>query len=307
VRLRIGLALATVYVVWGSTYFGMAVAIRSLPPFLMSSARFLVAGSLLYAWAYRGARPTRREVGAAAIAGSALLVLGNGGIAWAEQRVDTGVAALLVGAMPLWLALQDRVAFGRRLAFRQALGVAVGLFGVIVLVDPAGSGIDLVGALACLGACFAWAAGSLYSRRAPLPSTPLRAASLQMLTAGIGLALLGTATGEEAHIGAPTAASLGALAYLIVVGSIVAFTSYGWLLRNAPTPLVATYAYVNPVVAVLLGWAFNGEHVGARTAVAGAAIVTSVALTVSGRARPRAPVAPIFPVAQPTLTPAARV
>jgi drug/metabolite transporter (DMT)-like permease len=128
-----------------------------------------------------------------------------------------------------------------------------------------------------------------------------------MLTAGIGLGILGLATGEESHIAAPTAASLGALAYLIVVGSIVAFTCYGWLLRNAPTPLVATYAYVNPVVAVLLGWMFNGERVGARTLAAGAAIVVSVALTVSPRLRLRRTPAPVFPVATPVLTPSVRV
>ena len=289
-KLRIGVALATVYVVWGSTYLGMAVAIRSLPPFLMSSARFLLAGGILYLWTRRLGRPTRAEVGAAAISGALLLVVGNAGIAWAEQRVDTGVAALLVGAMPLWLALQDRAAFGRSLTFQQGLGVAVGLFGVVTLVDPRGHAIDVVGALTCLGACFAWAAGTLYSRRAPLPVEPLRAASLQMLAAGVALGALAAATGERVgHLGA---GSLGALAYLVVVGSIVAFTAYGWLIRNAPTPIVATYAYVNPVVAVLLGWMFNGEHVGARTFVAGALIVLSVALTVT----PRLPLARLGPL-----------
>src|SRR5919202_6728871 len=135
----------------------MAVAIESLPPFLMSSVRFLLAGGILYAWTRRLGRPTRAELVAAAISGLALLAIGNAGIAWAEQRVDTGVAALLVGAMPLWLALQDRAVFGRSLTLQQGLGVAAGLLGVVVLVDPRGSGIDVVGALACLGACFCWA------------------------------------------------------------------------------------------------------------------------------------------------------
>ena len=291
-KLRIGVALATVYVVWGSTYLGMAVAMRSLPPFLMSSVRFLLAGGILYLWTRRLGRPTRGELVAAAISGGALLVVGNAGIAWAEQRVDTGVAALLVGAMPLWLALQDRAVFGRSLTLQQGLGLAVGMLGVVVLVDPRGHAIDVVGALACLGACCSWAAGTLYSRRAPLPAEPLRAASLQMLSAGVALGVLAVATGER--VSGVTVGSLGAVAYLVVVGSIVAFTMYGWLIRNAPTPLVATYAYVNPVVAVLLGWLFNGEHVGERTFAAGALIVLSVALTVA----PRLPLPRLGPLAR---------
>jgi drug/metabolite transporter (DMT)-like permease len=293
VRLRIGAALATVYVVWGSTYLGMAVAIRSLPPFLMSSLRFLVAGGILYLWTRRLGRPTRSELVAAAVTGIALLAIGNAGIAWAEQRVDTGVAALLVSAMPLWLAIQDRAVFGRKLTGQRTLALVIGLGGVVVLVDPSGHGIDLVGALACLVACFSWAAGSLYMRRAPLPAEPLRAASLQMLAAGAVLAVVAAAHGESVrHV---SLASAEALVYLIVVGSIVAFTAYGWLLRNAPTPVVGTYAFVNPAVAVGLGWAFNGEHIGARTVVAGAAIVVSVALTVM----PRVPLPRVVPLARP--------
>jgi drug/metabolite transporter (DMT)-like permease len=293
VRFRIGAALATVYVVWGSTYLGMAVAIRSLPPFLMSSVRFLLAGGILYLWTRRLGRPTLAEIVAAAISGTALLVIGNAGIAWAEQRIDTGVAALLVSAMPLWLALQDRAVFGRRLRRQQMLALAVGLAGVFILVDPSGRGIDLVGALACIVACFSWAAGSLYIRRAPLPSEPLRAASLQMVSAGVVLAVIAAAHGERIHH--VSLASAEALSYLVVVGSIIAFTAYGWLLRNAPTPLVGTYAFVNPAVAVLLGWAFNGERVGMRTVAAGAAIVVSVALTVI----PRVPLPRVVPLARP--------
>jgi drug/metabolite transporter (DMT)-like permease len=296
-NLRIGAALATVYVVWGSTYLAIAVAIHSLPPLLMSAVRFALAGAILYAWAYRGGgRPTRREVGAAAIVGVALLVVGNGGIAWAETRIATGVAALIVAVMPLWMALLDRVVFGRMLTRMQTVGLVVGLAGVAILVDPFGHGLDLVGALVCLGACLSWAAGSLYARRAPLPADPLRAASLQMLAAGIGLAGAGLVGGEanDVHLSSVTAGSVGALAYLVVVGSIVAYTAYGWLLRNAPTPLVATYAYVNPVVAVALGWGFYSEHVGPRTLVAAAAIVVSVALTVSGGRRPRPALVPAY-------------
>jgi drug/metabolite transporter (DMT)-like permease len=296
-RLRIGAALATVCVVWGSTYLAIAIAIESLPPFLMSALRFGLAGLVLYVWAYRGgSRPTRREWLSAALAGAALLVLGNGGIAWAEQRVATGVAALLVAVMPLWMALLDRIVYRRSLTPVQALGLAVGLVGVVVLVDPLGASLDVVGALVCLGACLAWAGGSLYSRGSPLPTDPLRSASLQMLTASVLLGGAGLASGEAAavDVGDVSGRSLLALGYLVGVGSLIAYTAYGWLLRNAATPLVATYAYVNPVVAVLLGWAFYGEDVAARTLVAAAAIVLSVMLTVSGGGRVRREPTPAY-------------
>jgi drug/metabolite transporter (DMT)-like permease len=296
-RLRIGASLATVYVVWGSTYLAIAVAIRSLPPLAMSSIRFGLAGLLLYAWAYRGGgRPSRREWVAAAVVGGALLVVGNGGIAWAEQRVSTGVAALLVAVMPLWMALLDRGIYGRAITRVQSLGLLVGLAGVVLLVGPTGGSLDLLGAVVCLGACLFWAAGSLYARGAPLPSDPLRAASLQMLAAAVALAIVAGADGEWAatDVAGMGLGSVAALAYLVLVGSILAYTAYGWLLANAPTPLVATYAYVNPVVAVLLGWAFNGERVGWRTLLAAGAIVVSVALTVSGGRRLRRAPTPAY-------------
>jgi drug/metabolite transporter (DMT)-like permease len=284
----VAVALAIVYVVWGSTYLGMFVAIRTLPPLVMSSVRFFVAGALLFGWAYaRGARPTRRQWRDAFVAGALLLFLGNAGIAWAEQRVDTGVAALLVAAMPLWLAALDRLLFARSLTRLQGLGLLLGLVGVAVLVDPSGSGIDLVGAGACLAACFAWAAGSLYARGADQPPEPLAAAATQMLAASLLLAVGAVATGEARQFdpGAVSGESLLALAYLISIGSIVTFSAYGWLLRNAPTPLVSTYAFVNPAVAVALGALFLDEPLGWRMLVAGAAIVVSVALTVLGRPR----------------------
>ena len=286
--LLVGVALAIVYVVWGSTYMGMAVAIRTLPPLVMSSLRFFVAGAILFAWAYaRGARPTARQWRDAFVSGVALLVIGNAGIAWAEKRVDTGVAALLVAAMPLWLAGLDRIVFGRSLTRPQQLALVLGLGGVAILVDPSGSGIDVVGAGACLAACFSWAAGSLYARGADQPAEPLAAASIQMLAASLLLALGAIVTGEarQLDVGAVSGESLLALAYLITIGSIVTFTAYGWLLRNAPTPLVSTYAFVNPAVAVALGAVFLGEQLGWRMLAAGAAIVVSVALTVLGRRR----------------------
>jgi drug/metabolite transporter (DMT)-like permease len=274
------------YVVWGSTYLGIMVAIETMPPFLMSSARFLIAGALLLA--VTGARPWRfgaRQWLAAAVAGAALLAVGNGGITWAEQRVDSGVAALLVATMPLWLALFDRVFCGRRLAPAGVAGLVLGLGGVALLVGPGGGGTDLVGGLACVASAAAWAAGSLYARNAPLPSSPGAASGMEMLAGGALLAVVGLAVGEggDFHLADVSAASAEAFAYLVVVGSIVAFSVFHWLLKNAPTSIVSTYAYVNPVVAVLLGAAFLGEPMTLRTLVAGLGIVASVVLIVGAR------------------------
>jgi drug/metabolite transporter (DMT)-like permease len=279
-------ALATLYVVWGSTYLGIMLAIRTLPPFLMSSARFLVAGAFLFALSPRR-RVGLRAWAAALVAGGALLTVGNGGITWAEQRVDSGVAALLVATMPLWLALLDRLALGRRLSAAGWAGLLVGLGGVALLVSPGGGGTDLVGGLACVASAAAWAAGSLYSRHAPLPSQPALASGMEMLAGGALLGVAGLAAGEsgQVHPSHVSVESLLALAYLVVVGSIIAFSCFHWLLRNAPTSIVSTYAYVNPVVAVLLGAAFLGEPLTLRTLVAGGAIVVSVVLIVGGRAR----------------------
>jgi len=281
-------ALAIVYVVWGSTYLGMAVADRTLPPLLMLSVRFLVAGALLYAWAWRrgelAERPGRRQWRAAAVVGSALLVLDTGGVAWAVQRVPSGTAALLVATVPLFMALIDRVCFGIRLPLGAAAGIGTGLVGVAILAGPSGQ-VDLVGAAVLLSASFAWAAGSAYARVAPLPRGPFASAAMQMLTAGAALAVLGLATGEAGgvHPSQISVASLGALLFLVVFGSLIAFTAYGWLLRNASTPLLSTYAYVNPVVAVFLGWAFVGERVGAREIAAGLVILSSVAMLLLAR------------------------
>src|SRR5919204_5783151 len=191
-------ALTTLYVVWGSTYLGIMLAIRTMPPFLMSAARFLVAGGLLFAIS----PPRRERLGlrawvAALIAGGALLTVGNGGITWAEQRVDSGVAALLVATMPLWLALFDRVLFGRRLSVAGWAGLLVGAGGVALLVLPGGGGNDLVGGLVCVASAAAWAAGSLYSRHtSSLPSQPMLASGMEMLMGGALLAVAGLAAGE---------------------------------------------------------------------------------------------------------------
>ena len=287
--MKLALALVTVYLVWGSTYLAIAVANRSLPPLLMLSARFLIAGALLYGWSLlRGdvaaARPGKRQWLAAAVVGSLLLLIDTGGVAWAEQRVASGTTALLVATVPLFIALLDRVFFGIRLGFGAVAGIAAGLLGVGLLVGPSAH-IDLLGAVVILVASFAWAAGSVYARVAPLPRKPVLSAAMQMLCAGFLLAVAGLALGEgsRVHPGAVSSASLAAVAFLIVFGSLVAFTAYAWLLNNAPTNLLSTYAYVNPAVAVFLGWALIGEHVGSKEIAAGIVILSSIALLVFGR------------------------
>jgi drug/metabolite transporter (DMT)-like permease len=274
--LRTAVALATVYVVWGSTYLGIVVAIRDLPPFLMLSIRFLIAGALLYAWAaFRGAKaPTMIQWRAAVVAGGGLLLIGTGGVAWAEQHVDSGVVALVVAVMPLWLALLDR----QWLSPVALIGLGLGFGGVALLVGP-GAGLSLA-AIVVVFTSLAWAAASLYSRDSAQPSNALQGAAMQMLAGGALLGVVGLATGELSKLHAPSAASVGAIAYLVVVGSIIGFTAYMWLLRNTRMSLVGTYAFVNPIVAVLLGWLFNNEALTVRTAVAGLVIVLGVALIV---------------------------
>ncbi len=282
---KVAAALGIVYVVWGSTYLAIAVAERTLPPLLMLSVRFLLAGGLLYAWsAWRSeraaARPGWREWRAAAIAGGLLLFVDTGGLAWAEQRVASGLAALLTASVPLFTALLDRALFGVRLSAQALAGVATGLLGVALLAVPS-AGIDSVGAAVILGAAFAWAAGSAYARVAPLPRAPFLSAAMQMLCAGAMLAVAAAATGElgRLHPSGISAESLAALAFLVVFGSIVAHSAYLWLLRSgASIILVSTYAYVNPAVAVLLGFALAGERLGGRELAAGAVILASVAL-----------------------------
>ena len=289
-RTRIAAALGMVYVVWGSTYLAIAVADRTLPPLLMLAVRFGLAGGLLYGWSlWRGdvaaARPGRREWAAAAIVGGLLLFVETGAVAWAEQRVASGLTALLVASVPLFTALLDRTIFGVRLSLGALAGIASGLLGVAVLAGPSAH-IDPVGAAVLLGGALAWAAGSAYARVAPLPRAPFLSTAMQMLCGAALLGVAGAATGEveQVHPGAISTGSLVAFGYLVVVGSIGAYTAYGWLLRSsAPSVLVSTYAYVNPAFAVLLGWLFAGEAVGGRELAAGAIILASVGMLVLAR------------------------
>jgi drug/metabolite transporter (DMT)-like permease len=286
-NVRIWAALATIYVVWGSTFLAIAIAVRDLPPFLSMALRHLVAGALLFAWVWyrRGGHLQlgRREWGAAFIFGGALFLVGHGGLAWAQQDVPSGVAALLVGTIPLWFAILARVAFGERLGRRALVGLVLGFAGLALLVDPSGEeGAKPIGVLVIAFSAFAWAAGSLWSRRLPLPQDTLLAAAMGMLAGGALLAVV-SGLGGELDDARFTADALGAIGYMVVVGSLIGFSAYVWLLKVAPASTVSTYAYVNPVIAVILGWAFNDEVITGRTLLAGAAIVVGVALMVSRR------------------------
>jgi drug/metabolite transporter (DMT)-like permease len=265
-----------------------------MPPLLMGGARFLVAGALLYAVARRldrgrTSRPEARQWAAALLSGTLLLSVGNGGVSWAEQTVPSGVAALVIATIPLWVVVLDRVFFGARLTWRAVLGIAVGFAGVAVLVNPAGTGgIDPTGGLVLVLAAAGWACGTLLSRGQTLTAPPLVAAGMQMLAGGTVLVVAGAVGGElgELHLADVSARSAAGLVYLILFGSLLAFSAYVWVLRNARTSLVATYAYVNPVVAVALGWLVLGEGVSLRVLAAGAIIVASVALIVSAPPAP---------------------
>jgi drug/metabolite transporter (DMT)-like permease len=287
-RLQIWLGMASIYVVWGSTYLAIRFAVETMPPFLMASLRFLVAGAILYAWRRMAGDPPPRRVEwrSAAIVGLFLLVGGNGGVVWAEQRVVSGVAALLVGSTPLWMVLLDALRpGGQRPGWITLLGVLVGFIGIAVLVGPEeftgiSGGVDPLGAAALTLASFLWAAGSLFSRRAPLPASPLLGTGMEMLAGSAGLLFLGTLGGEWRRLDLTSIAphSVWGLLYLIFFGSLVGFAAYTWLLRVAPTPLVSTYAYVNPLVAIIMGNLFAQEPLTPRVLIATVVILGGVAL-----------------------------
>ncbi len=298
---RIWIGLLVLYVVWGSTYLGISVAVQTIPPFAMASGRFLLAGLILLTWSIARERrsfvpPTRREWRDSAIVGALLLGGGMGMVAFGEQTVPSGITALLVGLMPVWVAIFGRVFLGERLPPLAIVGVVVGFVGVGILIGPSAFGgagaLDPLGLAAIIISPIAWASGSLFaSHRAVLPKRPLVATGIQMLLGGLVLGVMALASGELAvlDLGGVSRGSILALVYLTVVGSLLAFTVYGWMLRVAPLPLVATYAYVNPVVAVILGALILSEPIDPRTIIAGAVIVFAVALIVTARGRMRSP------------------
>jgi drug/metabolite transporter (DMT)-like permease len=288
--------LAIIYVIWGSTYFGIAIAIETMPPFLMASIRFAIAGLLLVAfdlWRHPEARrmPTRRQVLDSIIVGGLLLGIGNGFVTFGQQTVPSGVAAILIAMIPLWFALLGWIYMREKLPRIVVLAIVIGFAGSALLVAPTGEGanrFEAVGILILLLAPIGWAHGSIYSaRRAKLPPSALTASGFQML-AGAGVTFIeGLIAGEPARFHPETFsfASIAAVVYLILFGSMVAYTTYAWLLKNAPLSLVSTYAYVNPVVAVALGTVFLGETLSLRTIVASAVILAAVAIIVTYRGR----------------------
>jgi drug/metabolite transporter (DMT)-like permease len=293
---KIVAAFAAVYLIWGSTYLAIRFAIETIPPHLMAAARFLVAGAILYAWArIRGApRLTFANWRAAAVVGGFLLLGGNGAVVWAETRVPSGVTSLLVATVPIWMAIIESLRNGgRRPAKAVIAGLVLGLGGLALLLAPGklAGRVDLLGAAVLLIGSFSWAFGSLLSRTARLPKSGFLAAAMEMVAGGVWLLLFGLATGQAGRLtlAALSAKSLVSLAYLIVFGSLVGFTAYIWLLGATTAARASTYAYVNPVVAVLLGWGFAGEAMTLRTVLAAGVIVAAVALIIRYGARPVTP------------------
>jgi drug/metabolite transporter (DMT)-like permease len=289
------LAFASVYIIWGSTYLAIRYAVETIPPFFMAGCRFVVAGAALYVWTRaRGAvRPSRRDWAGAAGIGALLLLTGNGGLCWAERRVPSGLAALLLATIPIWMVLLDsQRKGGTKLGVRVLGGMAMGVAGLVLLVGPAhlwgSSRVDLAGAGVLMLASFSWALGSVLSHKVSLPHSALLAAAMEMLAGGALLLLLGLTTGEgrQLHFSQVALRSLLGLVYLIVAGSFLGFTAYLWLLRNVPTARVSTYAFVNPAVAVFLGWALGSEAMTGRELLASATIIAGVALIITHRQSP---------------------
>jgi drug/metabolite transporter (DMT)-like permease len=295
-KTKIWTALILLYIVWGSTYFGIKVAIETIPPFFHAGIRFLISGLILIIWqrAVGSEMPTRKQWVSTAIIGTLLLLGGNGLVSWAEQFIPSGIAALIIGSVPMFLVVLEAVRPGGVKPTWQAIvGLLIGFVGIFILVGPAEiSGgemsLDPFGVIALLSACLLWALGSTYSKNADLPKSTMMTTGAEMLMGSIGLFVVSLLTGElngwnPAEV---SARSLYGLLYLITIGSIVGFGSYIWLLQNAPISLVATYAYVNPIVAVLLGYWFGNEVLEPRIWLATAIIIGSV-MFINRRSKPR--------------------
>jgi drug/metabolite transporter (DMT)-like permease len=282
------LALFTLYIAWGSTYLAIRFAVESLPPFFMLATRFLVAGLVLYAWRRLAGdpAPSPQQWRSATIIGMLMLIGGLGGVAWAEQTVPSGITALIVAAVPLWIVLVDALRpGGKRPSWLTASGLLVGMSGILILAGPAlGAAVErhnpLTSVIVLLLATLSWAIGSVYSRGAQLPRSPLLGSGMEMLAGSAGLYFVGLATGEVARLelAAVSTRSVLGLAYLIVIGSLVGFVAYTWLLRAAPTSTVATYAFVNPIVAVVLGSLLAQEVLTTEVLIAIPMILSAVAL-----------------------------
>ncbi|MBS0663939.1 MAG: EamA family transporter [Verrucomicrobia bacterium] len=292
-RSAIVLAFAAIYLIWGSTYLAIRVAVETLPPFVMAGARFVVAGTIAYAFlAYRGrARVSSRQIWDNAIVGGLLLVGGNGLVVWAEQAIPSGITTLIISVSPLFMVLTDwMLPSGARPTWPTLLGLALGFGGLVLLIGGGvspGVSLDLWRCAGLMIACLSWSFGSLYSRYAKNPAEPMTAATLQMLLGGAMMLVIGFLRGETAgfHAGLLTLRSVGAWAYLVCAGSLIAFPAYVYLLKHSTPARVSTYAYVNPVVAVVLGWLVLGEPVTSRTLLASAIIIAAVAIITVQRSR----------------------
>lgn len=287
-KVKVWVALIAVYIVWGSTYLSIRFAVETIPPFLMAGTRFLVAGSILYIWRRLAGdpNPTPRQWRSAVIMGLLLLLGGNGLVSLAEQHVASGIAALMVASVPLWMALIDSIRPNGIIPdWKIILGLVVGFGGLALLVTSSKSvsasvGMNPLGIGALLVASLLWSIGSVYSQGADMPKSSLLGSGMEMLGGAAGLFLMGTFTGEwpELHIASITIRSLLGLTYLITFGSLVGFVSYAWLLRNAPLSLASTYAYVNPVVAIFVGAWLGNELINGRIIIAALIIIGSVVL-----------------------------
>jgi drug/metabolite transporter (DMT)-like permease len=294
-RARLLVAFAAVYTVWGSTYLAIRFAVETLPPLLMAGARFVIAGAILLLWARlrEPSGPTRRDWTTGLVSGALLLLGGNGAVVWAEQRVPSGIAALLVAVVPLWMVLLDWLRpGGRRPATAVFAGLGLGLVGLGLLVGPdalhGGGDISPIGAAVLMVGSFSWAVGSLYTKRAPRPSSANRGTATQMVAGGLCLLLAGAAMGEPSRLDLAHVSSRSLLGflYLVTFGSLIGFTAYVYLLAHTTAARASTYAYVNPVVAVALGWAVANEPVTSRTLLAAAVILAGVAIITVARDRP---------------------
>ena len=285
------IAFAAVYLIWGSTYLTIRIAIESMPPFLMAGVRFMLAGALLFAFVRRPGTKrehiTGRQWLSALIIGACLLLAGNGIVTWGEQYVGSGLVALIVATVPLWMALFAPLFGGFRVRWTAALGIAIGLAGVSLLLRPGGAAPTEWQTYVVPASPLLWALGSLYAQRAPMPRQALTATAMEMLAGGALLFLVGLAAGElgHLHLAAITPASWWAFSYLVLVGALVGYSAYIWLLHNVSSTAASTYAYVNPLVAVILGAAVLGERVSWLTVVAGGMILVAVALILASRRR----------------------
>lgn len=304
-RLKIYLAFAAIYLIWGSTFLGIRFTIETMPPLFMSGTRFLLAGLILYAIArFQGLpNPKPKQLRTSAIIGVFLVLVGNGGVAWAEQAVPSSMAALLIATVPLWITLLGYLFFGKsKPNVKTVVGLILGLVGVLTLIGPdnlMGQGnMDVFSMIIIIVSTVSWAFGSLYAARGKHAAAPMMSTAIQMITGGLLQLAVGAFLGEytELNLAAFSTKSILAFCYLVVFGSLIGFSSYSWLIRVAPPSRVATYAYVNPLVAVLLGWLFANEAVTLQMLLAGLLILPAVILILQANAK-KEQVAPADPQA----------